>query len=851
MSKFESDFYKALEDLFIGAQIEGKSGYINLMKFKSAYYNNVVKPKLADLITQELETKGIEDFREELFEKLYTFFKRYFSESGSIYFTYTSWSEKIYERIYDPENDVALFWKTRMLYYVKTEKRYQSMEVKIKGINGTDIVFWFDVSNLEHKKANEKKEMNFTFKGIDEKGRIVLEGYYKEGNKQTNVEDIVRQVRAQSKQIQSHEIAEMLERVTTDDVEKAISIFNKQSEVDYFINKDAEKFLKEQLDMFVYQYMFDSENIWTPKRVMEIQTFKHVAGKIIEFIAQFENELVKIWNKPKFVFNSNYVITIDRLPNEIINKIANHPNLGLQVKEWVELGIVEEGFTFGDVLNTDLFETKNKKYKYLPIDTRYFKDLEPEILSLFDNLDEALDGILIRSENYQALKTILPKFKEKVQTIYIDPPFNKEQDADYLYNVKYKDATWASMLENRLTLAREFLKDSGSIFVRCDYNGNWIVRGVMNEIFEAKNFRNEITVRRFKKNVMENNVKKLPEGLDTIFLYAVSSAFSFVNPYKLRSEKRQGFWRHMGDSSGQGTPKVFFGKHLSPPEGKHWKFSQERIDQMISEGKLILECRNCGYIHDKTKGLWNGCPQCGSDVPVPKYWVEEEIKEVLDSNWTDIYGYSTSWGFPTENSEILLKRVIESTSNEGDLVMDFFLGSGTTIAVAHKLKRKWIGIEMGEHFYTVILPRIKKVLAYDKSGISKEQDVKDKYNEKNAGGFFKYYELEQYEDVLRNTKYEHADIYLRPSAGKDEFSEYIFMRAPKFVEDVVKKENNEFKISFEKLYPEKSIDIAETLSNVLGEKIIKISENYVVLEKTGRIDFDKIPVEYISNLIWW
>jgi len=122
----------------------------------------------------------------------------------------------------------------------------------------------------------------------------------------------------------------------------------------------------------------------------------------------------------------------------------------------------------------------------------------------------------------------------------------------------------------------------------------------------------------------------------------------------------------------------------------------------------------------------------------------------IDSDWTDISGYTSNWHFQTENSEILLKRVIESTSEEGDLVMDFFLGSGTTTAVAHKLKRKWIGIEMGEHFWTVIMPRMKKVLAYDKSGISKEKDVKEKYNEKTAGGFFKYQILEQYEDALDN-----------------------------------------------------------------------------------------------------
>ncbi|MCX7738414.1 MAG: site-specific DNA-methyltransferase [Hydrogenothermaceae bacterium] len=104
-------------------------------------------------------------------------------------------------------------------------------------------------------------------------------------------------------------------------------------------------------------------------------------------------------------------------------------------------------------------------------------------------------------------------------------------------------------------------------------------------------------------------------------------------------------------------------------------------------------------------------------------------------------GYADEWSFSTENSEKPLKRIIQSTSNEGNLVMDFFLGSGTTTAVAHKLKRKWIGVEMGEHFWTVIMPRMKKVLYYDESGISKEKDVKEKYNKKTAGGFFKYQNL--------------------------------------------------------------------------------------------------------------
>ncbi|MEO0160149.1 MAG: site-specific DNA-methyltransferase, partial [candidate division WOR-3 bacterium] len=172
-------------------------------------------------------------------------------------------------------------------------------------------------------------------------------------------------------------------------------------------------------------------------------------------------------------------------------------------------------------------------------------------------------------------------------------------------------------------------------------------------------------------------------------------------------------------------PRIVEGKEFYPPKYRRWAYSQENIDEMYSKGRLKVENGRIKILLDKRK---------------------------LGSNWTDIPGYSTVpiWGLKTENSEILLKRVIESTSNEGDLVMDFFLGSGTTTAVAHKLKRKWIGVEMGEHFWTVVLPRMKKVLYYDKSGISREKDVKERYNEKTAGGFFKYQILEQYEDTLDN-----------------------------------------------------------------------------------------------------
>jgi len=812
----EEKFYNTLKDIFVGAKVEGESGYINLMRIKSRYYEKGVFPKLQGDIGEVL--KPFPEFREELFDKLYTFFNRYFSESGSIYFRYTPIHQNVYEKVYTDDKDVILFWKTHMLYYVKTDRLFKNLEAEIDGFK-----FFFDVSVLEHKKAFEKKEIIYEFKEKRKDGAIVFNVSYSERGRKTKIVEILRALKKEGV------------KITEDILEKAFRVFEKQSEVDYFINKNAKEFLRQQFNIWLYQYVFSGESEWTEKRIKQLQVLKEIAFKIIDFISQFEDELVKIWNKPKFVLNSNYVITLDRIANkniELVERILSHENFNKQGNEWRDLGIVDDGFDKSEILENSLIgKGLNKKYKFLPIDTKYFKDLELEVLGLFDDLDNALDGWLIKSENYQALNTILPKFKEKVQTIYIDPPFNREQDADYFYSVKYKDSSWITLLENRLLIAKDVLNPKGSIFVRCDYNGNMYVRLLMNEIFGEENFRNEIQINRISKKgfaVRETfSPDKYPVSTDMLYFWRKSgnSYFNLVKLYKKADKEKWHALDVMDLTPERPKPRIILGKKMCAPPGRKWMFSQEKINEMEREGLIKLNAKG-----------------------KPIYKVKSQDYEALDSNWTDIPGYSSGWGFKTENSEILLKRVIESTSNEDDLIMDFFLGSGTTAAVAHKLKRKWLGVEIGEHFHTVILPRMKKVLAYDKSGISKEKDVKEKYNRNNAGGFFKYYELEQYEDTLRKVKYESSDLFDNPY--QDPYNQYVFMRDLKMLEALeVDYENNKVKVDLSKLYS--NIDIPETLSNLLGKWIKKITPDYVEFEDGEKINLKELDYKLIKPLIWW
>jgi len=802
----EQKFYKALQNVFIGAKIEGEGGFVNLMRIKSNYYR-----KIKELLTADIE-KALEQyssFRDELFDKLYSFFNRYFTESGSIYFNSTPFHNNIYEKVYTDEKDVILFWKTQMLYYVKTDRIFRSLPVEFD-----EFKFYFNASKIESKKANEKRSLVFELNKVSEERIIIFGVQYSERGAKTKQDEILRAIKRKGVVINKEQL------------ERAFKIFEKQSEVDFFINKNAKAFLQEQFKLWSYQYFWEGAKEWSADRVNQLQILKDIAFKIIDFISQFEDELVKIWNKPKFVKNSNYVITLDRIiDKKIIEKIKKHKNYPQQIQEWNKLGI-------------------DKENPNAPIDTKYFKDLELEVINQFDDLDNSLDGWLIKSENYQALNTILPKFKEKVQTIYIDPPFNLDSSDQFLYRTNYKDANWATLLENRLKIAKEWLNKKGSIFVRCDYNGNWIIRPILDSIFGADNFRNEIIINKSIRIKTEGN--KFPTWHDSFYFYTKNENNSFFQ--HITEKRRKEEWRSI-DTEGETWEVVsenllsLFSKENIKEDGKGNYITRARIvlgkeivprnGRRFPSQKVIKDLEEQGRI--RLSGDKN-----------PQMLKPNDI--YLTDNWSNVYGYASTWGFSTENSEIPVQRTIEATSEKDNLVLDFFLGSGTTTAVAHKLGRKWLGVEMGEHFYTVVLPRMKKVLSYDKSGISKEKDVKEYYNEKQAGGFFKYYELEQYEEALANCKYEGNDLFNSPS--KTPYQEYVFMKDDKMLKVLeIDYEKEKVKVDLTKLYP--NIDIAETLSNLIGKWIKKISNEEIELEDGTKINNKDLDYKLIKPLIWW
>lgn len=742
MTNNEKKFWDILTNLFVGAEVKGKSGFINLMVAKQSYFKKVK----VELLQQINDTcKDNKDFKDELYDKLYSFFHRYFSESGSIYYNYTPLFYNVYTKAYNEnpteiktfstdyeqvisnKQDTSLFYKTQMLYYVKSDKIFRDLEIDIGGKK-----YVFDVSNMEGKKANEKKNLVYELKSIENKS-LSFNVIYSEKGKTIKTADIVKVAKKSNIELNEEEL------------KKAFQVFEKQSNVDYFINKDAKGFLTEQLDMWIYQYMFSQEVDFNMERFTQIQDFKKVASKLINFISQFENELVKIWNKPRFVINSNIVVTIDKLTAKgfDIDKLRNHPNFNLQQQEWEELGISQSN---GLVEN-----------KFLPIDTKYFPEFKEEIESLFS--EDEFDGLLIKSENYQALNTIQPRFKGKVDLIYIDPPFNTGDD--FAYIDRFQDSTWLSLMENRLEIAKEILSKKGSFFLHLDNNANYMGKQLLNKFFTKEQFRNEIIWCYAGGGIPK---KELPKKHDTILNSTKSDNFIFNAPMRQYSQ------------TGSGR-------------------------------------RSDGTLYDL------------NDLTPHNDW------------WTDIATENTqsksNIGFLTQKPEPLLQRIINMSSKANSIILDYHLGSGTTISTAHKLGRKWIGIEMGEHFDDFyinkdetkmgIKGRMKLVLSGAILSISKELE---KSNLLKKGGIFKYYELEQYEQILRSTKYKDTPSDYLDSKKSDEIKD-CFLFDEK-LSQVIIPENDSFRVDLSKLYP--NIDLKETIHNLTGKRPKEITDTKVIFE---------------------
>jgi adenine-specific DNA-methyltransferase len=382
--------------------------------------------------------------------------------------------------------------------------------------------------------------------------------------------------------------------------------------------------------------------------------------------------------------------------------------------------------------------------------------VEPRILlhdASRDYGDPAAENMLIHGDNLLALKALEQEYAGRVKCIYIDPPYNTGSAFEH-YDDNLEHSTWLSLMVPRLRILRNLLSEDGSIWISIDDDEGHYLKVLCDEVFGRQNFINAIAWQ--KKASPQANSQWLSDSHDYLLVYANNKPIWKPNllPRTAEMDKRyknpdndpRGSWMSsdctIGLTGGQrgaqfaktGVSANIYelitpsGKRLMPTTGRCWAYSPEKMQEMIADNRIWF-----GETGSNTPRVKRFLSEVQQGAVAMTWWPRDEVGDNQDSK-REVIAFNAESVFATPKPERLIERVLTLGSNPGDLVLDSFLGSGTTAAVAHKMGRRYIGIELGEHCYTHCLPRLKAVVDGEQGGISKAVDWK-------GGGGFKFYEL--------------------------------------------------------------------------------------------------------------
>ena len=356
--------------------------------------------------------------------------------------------------------------------------------------------------------------------------------------------------------------------------------------------------------------------------------------------------------------------------------------------------------------------------------------------------DGASPNMLIQGDNLEALKALLPFYAGQVKCIYIDPPYNTRSAFEH-YDDNLEHSQWLSMMWPRLELLRELLAEDGSIWVSIDDNEAHYLKVIMDEVFGRRNF---VTTVVWRKNYSpKSSARHFSEDHDYLSVYAKSSELWTPNPmprtaqqdkaYKNPDNDPRGPWKTSDLSARNPYSEGLYslttpsGRLIDgPPKGRYWTVSKENFLLLDQENRVWWGAK--GNAIPQRKRFLSEVMQ--GRVP-QTFWPYEEVGHTQEAKKETVVLFSDEV-FGTPKPERLIQRVLHVGSNPGDLVLDSFLGSGTTAAVAHKMNRRWIGIEMGEHAVTHCAPRLQKVIDGEQGGISQAVGWQ-------GGGGFRFYQL--------------------------------------------------------------------------------------------------------------
>ncbi|MFC2020724.1 DNA methyltransferase [Chloroflexota bacterium] len=802
----------ALELKEVAAQIRGTLGETALNgddSLEEAYHGTPLGKHYLELQARASQAQERPAFEATIFNHLYNFFSRYYDNGDFLSKRRYSRREK-YAVPYNGE-EVYLHWANNDQYYVKTGEYFN--DYRFKSPYGISIHFMLVVADVEKDNIKgdkrffvpvpkevtfdtETKEITipFQYRPLTEQEDIK---YGQRNQQDAIIKEALNTIPAElEKDIDALPALLSTHHTTADGqisfLEHHLRRYTRRNTSDFFVHKDLKGFLTRELDFYLKNEVLNLDEMEAAGESRSetwfqiIHVIKSIGSRVVEFLAQIENFQKRLFEKRKFILETQYCITMANVPKDFYAEIATCET---QWQEWKELFHLDKEqpnlFTSATKTRKERRINAIKEHPTLVLDTKHFdQQFKDRLLASYENLDEITNGLLIHGENFQALNLLLEKYREKVKCIYIDPPFNTGTD-EFLYKDGYFHSSWLAMMESRVQVAQRLLAEDGTFYAHIDYTEKERLKLLLDKYLS---YITEIIWRIGWVSGYKSAAEKFIRNHDTIYQYGKSDSPLFIKTYIPYPE---GYTRRDG----------------SLPSG---------------EGYPLEDTWNC-----------NDMDQLHS-IQIMSFSKEKVGNQAL-----------------TQKNENLVARMVVCSSRSGDMIMDYFLGSGTTSAVAHKMGRSYIGIEMGESFFLFTLPRMKRVLYGDPYGISSDVGWK-------GGGIFKYIRLESYEDALNNITF--PDV---PKTLYD-FDDYLL----KYMLSWETKEN-ETQLNVEKLASpfsykltitsgeetqQKPVDIPETFAYLLGlniktRRVYHDEERYYLVYR-GNIDHREIVVIWRETSGW-
>ena len=382
-------------------------------------------------------------------------------------------------------------------------------------------------------------------------------------------------------------------------------------------------------------------------------------------------------------------------------------------------------------------------------------DLDPNTIHVVEETGITLnddDNLITKGNNLIALASLLKRYEGKVKCIYIDPPYNTGNDS-FNYNDSFNHSTWLTFMKNRLELARKLLREDGTIWISCDDHESHYLKVLTDDVFNRDNFIDEIVWQRAYAPV--NLKKTLSRSHDIILVYAKNLDPNFTlnklprsdeanARYKNPDNDPRGVWKSSDMSVGPAVESNIYeittpsGRKVMPPKGYSWRLSKERFAEFVADNRIWF-----GEDGNNVPSIKRFMSEVKDGIVAMTLWTRDEVGDSQEGK-REIKALHFNSIFDTPKQERLIERILTLATNEGDLVFDSFVGSGTTAAVAHKMGRRYIGVEQMDYIQDITVERLKKVLEGEQGGISKAQNW-------HGGGSFVYCELKEDANTLINT----------------------------------------------------------------------------------------------------